>query len=242
MTVAGKVGLMSGLMLAADQQRAHALANHYLWIRPSLTSRRLDDELLYSFLRVTRPRDLTLRQCHAILTNPDILYRVLVHRFGMHPSYVYGDMFFMTEQLPNPASRVRLSTTRRDGHGYPVAEVDWQLTDADFDGFERYTRLLFEHGLRGDHYKVARRDDAGTWRKTVASAAHHLGTARMGESEATGVVDKDLKVYGVDNLYVSDGSVFTTAGAVNPSLTITALGLRLAAHLRARNSLPAYVV
>ena len=45
------------------------------------------------------------------------------------------------------------------------------------------------------------------------------------------MVDRNLKVFGTANLFVGDGSVFTTAGAVNPSLTIVALGLRLGAHL-----------
>jgi choline dehydrogenase-like flavoprotein len=46
------------------------------------------------------------------------------------------------------------------------------------------------------------------------------------------VVDADLKVHGVQNLFVTGSSVFPTGGSVNPTLTIVALSLRLAAHLR----------
>jgi len=53
----------------------------------------------------------------------------------------------------------------------------------------------------------------------------------MGAAPDRGVVDERLRVFGVPNLYVCDASVFPTAGSVNPSLTITALALRLARHL-----------
>jgi choline dehydrogenase-like flavoprotein len=184
---------------------------------------------------VRSARDLSMRQVWAILTNRDILYRVLVHRFGLHPRYHYGDLFFMTEQLPNADSSVSLSSKRTDRHGYPVARVDWQLSREDFRSFERYADVLLGRGLRSQQYDVARRDDPSVWRETVVSAAHHLGTARMANDPTTGVVDRDLRVFGMQNLYVCDGSVFATAGSVNPSLTISALGVRLGQHLAQRD-------
>ena len=53
----------------------------------------------------------------------------------------------------------------------------------------------------------------------------------MGENEENGVIDKNLKVFGIDNLYVCDGSIFTTAGNVNNGLTISAFACRLVEHL-----------
>jgi choline dehydrogenase-like flavoprotein len=79
-------------------------------------------------------------------------------------------------------------------------------------------------------------DDPSIWERTLASAAHHLGTARMASSPTDGVVDANLQVFGMSNLYVCDGSVFATAGSVNPSLTITALGIRLAEYLVTRRA------
>jgi choline dehydrogenase-like flavoprotein len=143
----------------------------------------------------------------------------------------------MTEQIPNPDSRVSLSATHRDRHGYPAAKIDWQLTPDDIRAFHRYARLLLEQGLRSGQYELGRRDEAEVWDRTLASAAHHLGTCRMGHGPGSGVVDADLKVFGTNNLYICDGSVFTTAGSVNPSLTITALGLRLSAHLAGRSGI-----
>jgi choline dehydrogenase-like flavoprotein len=233
--LSGDVGMMAGVMMTPEQQRAHRLANHYLWIRPSVSAARIDDELLLSFLAVRGVRDLSLRQIVAILTNRDIAYRILVHRFGIRPKFVFGDLFFMTEQLPNRDSRVGLSE-RRDGHQYPVAAVNWQLLEQDISGFLEYARLLFEQGLRSQQHTLARVDDPAIWNRTLASAAHHLGTARMAARAEDGVVDRNLQVFGTSNLFVCDGSVFATAGSVNPSLTITALAVRLAEHLVARQA------
>jgi choline dehydrogenase-like flavoprotein len=229
----GSIKLMAGLMMSPAAQEQERVANHCLWIRPSVTPARLDDGLLYSFLAVRGASDLTMRQVRGLMFNPDLLYRVLVQRFGWHPRYRYGDLFFMTEQLPNRESRVDLSATRKDAFGYPIARVNWQLSGADFAGFAAYARVLFERGLRDPQYSLARVDGDDVWRDTVASAAHHLGTARMAASAADGVVDRDLRVFGMRNVFVGDGSVFPTAGGVNPSLTITALAVRLGEHLLA---------
>jgi choline dehydrogenase-like flavoprotein len=53
----------------------------------------------------------------------------------------------------------------------------------------------------------------------------------MGENEENGVIDKNLKAFGKDNLYICDGSIFTTAGNVNNGLTISAFACRLAEYL-----------
>jgi choline dehydrogenase-like flavoprotein len=60
---------------------------------------------------------------------------------------------------------------------------------------------------------------------------HHMGGTRMGDSPATGVVDRDCKVFGQGNLYVAGSSVFPAAGHVNPTFTILQLALRLGDHL-----------
>jgi choline dehydrogenase-like flavoprotein len=59
-----------------------------------------------------------------------------------------------------------------------------------------------------------------------------MGTTRMSDDPKTGVVDANNKLHGVANLYIAGGSCFVTAAAPNPTLTITALSLRLSAHLK----------
>jgi|SaaInlStandDraft_4_1057021.scaffolds.fasta_scaffold00748_16 choline dehydrogenase-like flavoprotein len=56
---------------------------------------------------------------------------------------------------------------------------------------------------------------------------HHMGTTRMADTKQSGVVNKNLRYFGLDNLYISGSSVFSTSSIVNPTFTIIALSLRL---------------
>jgi choline dehydrogenase-like flavoprotein len=71
-----------------------------------------------------------------------------------------------------------------------------------------------------------------------SSRAHHLGTTRMSDNPLNGVVDSNCKVHGMSNLYVAGSSVFPTGGHANPTLTLVALTLRLADHLKKTNLPP----
>ena len=60
---------------------------------------------------------------------------------------------------------------------------------------------------------------------------HHMGGTRMSSSKKYGVVDKNCKVFGSNNLYIAGSSIFTTGGHNNPTLPIIQFSLRLAEHL-----------
>ena len=60
---------------------------------------------------------------------------------------------------------------------------------------------------------------------------HQMCTTRMSDDPATGVVDRDCKVHGIDNLYIGGSSVFSSPGFQNPTYTIVQLALRLGDHL-----------
>jgi choline dehydrogenase-like flavoprotein len=59
-----------------------------------------------------------------------------------------------------------------------------------------------------------------------------MGATRMSADPTQGVVDPDLRVHEIANLYVAGSSVFPTSGIANPTLTILALVMRLADHLK----------
>jgi choline dehydrogenase-like flavoprotein len=71
----------------------------------------------------------------------------------------------------------------------------------------------------------------GTHHTPPYPSTHNMGTCRMSEDPQDGVVDAFGRAHDVPNLYVSDGSVFTTGAAANPTLTIVALAIRQADHL-----------
>lgn len=76
--------------------------------------------------------------------------------------------------------------------------------------------------------------DLGQMQKWPISsdASHHLGGTIMGDNPKKSVVDRNLKVHSVSNLYIASGSVFPSPGNANPTYTICALSIRLAEHLK----------
>ncbi len=68
----------------------------------------------------------------------------------------------------------------------------------------------------------------------VEDASHHLGGARMGKDPQSSVVDPSLRIHTTSNVFVAGGAVFPTSGSANPTMTIIALSIRLADHIRER--------
>ena len=137
------------------------------------------------------------------------------------------------EQAPNPDSRVSL-TDHRDALGMRQMKLDWQLTELEKHSVVRTLELLgAEIGRRGLGRLRVEVDDGGdSWPEDLAGGWHHMGTTRMHDDPTRGVVDRDCRVHGMDNLYVAGSSVFTTAGSGTPTMTLVALALRLVDHLR----------
>ena len=73
--------------------------------------------------------------------------------------------------------------------------------------------------------------DTPDWEKYLSDVCHIMGGCRMSSLPEQGVVDKNLQVWGVPNLFICSQAVFPTASHSNPVLTMLALGLRLADHL-----------
>jgi choline dehydrogenase-like flavoprotein len=143
---------------------------------------------------------------------------------------------FNCEQTPEPSNRITL-THDCDQQGIPRVHVNWRLCDTDIDSACRGFRLLRE-AINGRSRMRLEFDDEKLRRDIAQSAplgGHHLGTTRMGHSARDGVVDKDCSVFGIQNLFIASSAVFPTSGYANPTLTIVALALRLAEHLKIRH-------
>lgn len=154
--------------------------------------------------------------------------RLGVAKYGsMHGFWIHG----MAEQVPDPESRVAL-TEPLDLFGMPRASLEWRLTSQDMHSIERTQTLLgIALADRGD-LSVESFVQGKKVPPRLGGGNHHMGTTRMADSERYGVVNANCRVHGVSNLYIAGSSVFPTGGYANPTLTLLALAIRLADHIR----------
>lgn len=140
--------------------------------------------------------------------------------------------FAMTEHFPNPESRVTLDPEHKDALGMPRVRLTWTYGEKDYVDLERSVIGLSDAlGASGE----GRMCWAIPRNKLLAicnASRHHMGTTRMHADPKKGVVDADLRLHEARNLYVAGSSVFPTSGIANPTLTILALCMRLADHLK----------
>ncbi len=135
------------------------------------------------------------------------------------------------ECLPDTGSYVDLDAEQRDAAGMPLARIHSHLGDMAVRRLEfmagRCRELLIASGVD------TLVEEYGSY--DLFSATHVFGTCRMGHDPAQSVVNADCRSHRWRNLYIVDGSVFpSTGGGEAPSLTIEALGLRAADHIRTR--------
>lgn len=156
---------------------------------------------------------------------------------------VDGVINIQSEQEPNPESRITLAS-ENDAFGLPRLNMHWQFTDLDrftirdaaWRAAERFAtahtgRVRLERWLHPKHISIPGFADHTA---SIVAGPHHMCTTRMSDSPATGVVDKNCKVFGLDNFYIGGSSVFSTGGFSNPTFTIVQLALRLAEHLQGK--------
>lgn len=125
-----------------------------------------------------------------------------------------------------PQKYVALAGDRIDRFGDPFAQVHYDLSD-----FDRATYDITDETSS----QIARALDAEIvdhWDfKLWHTGYHHMGTTRMSEDIADGVVNKYGEVHDVENLFVMGSSNYPTTGAVNPTLTIVALTLMMSDYI-----------
>ena len=143
-----------------------------------------------------------------------------------------ASLVLQMEQAPNPASRVTLNSDL-DRLGMRKVNLDWQMGDLERHTIKRFGELLgMEIGRAGLGRIQLRGPNEDGWWAGMRGSWHHMGTTRMHADPRQGVVDADCRVHGIANLYVAGSSVFTTSGFANPTLTIVALAIRLADHVK----------
>jgi choline dehydrogenase-like flavoprotein len=144
------------------------------------------------------------------------------------------DLVGFFEQAPNPDSRITLGS-ERDALGQRKVCVDWRLTALDRHTYRTAAALFGKELAQACDGKLQLEpwlDGDDSTLPEVHGTAHHLGTTRMSDDPRQGVVDRQCRVHGLDNLHIAGSSVFPTGGWAFPTFTVIALSLRLADHLR----------
>ncbi|RUZ84433.1 GMC family oxidoreductase [Mesorhizobium sp. M7A.F.Ca.CA.001.14.1.1] len=144
-----------------------------------------------------------------------------------HYDHMAG-LWIVGEDMPRAENRITLHADEKDAHGMPIADVH-------FDDHPNDT------AMRNHAYKQATAlyDAVGATRTFPTPpypSTHNLGTNRMSEKAEDGVVNKHGQAHDIKNLFVSDGSQFTTGAAENPTLTIVSLAIRQADYIAAQMS------
>jgi choline dehydrogenase-like flavoprotein len=143
----------------------------------------------------------------------------------MQPGYLFFGSF--GKNVATPENRVTVDPGRVDAYGIPIPEVHYRLTENDRAVWRECNQSMLEiaSNLRGAVFPSFGTGPSGF-------ASHEVGTARMGKDPRTSVLNSYCQAHEVKNLFVTDGSSFTTSGEKNPTLTIMALSLRAADYIK----------
>jgi hypothetical protein len=222
----GDVGILTGIgMSAAMQERERLLSNAAYMYRP------MDIPTLSELRWLEHPK---------VLDPPDLRMLEFLQALDPERSDAKGSICWIrSEQAPNSESRVSLGA-ELDALGQRQVVLDWQLGELSQRTFHRaarfYAEVIARSGIGRMKVMPWLLSEQPDWWQRVAAGWHHIGTTRMATGPESGVVDPDCRVFDLENLFVAGSSVFPTSSYINPTLTLVALTIRLADHLKARAS------
>ena len=228
----GDASVWGQLVLSEELMRKQRVPALGLWFRrvPFNALSANSAGRIAAFLRGRARLEQPLVDIQLVLSDPGAVARHIVRKLGHRDDGEGCSLRVQLEQTPNPENQIRLSE-ERDRLGQPLAELVLRLTDKERQSHLRSLELAADEvGLNSQRLRKQMRLmlDAGR----VGFFSHHMGTTRMHNDPAQGVVDSDCRVHEVANLFVAGSSVFPTGGSAAPTLTIVALALRLADHIQ----------
>jgi choline dehydrogenase-like flavoprotein len=171
---------------------------------------------------------------HSVTTPATIFYkRYLKERklpgvFLFNPDNYYS-LHFHAEQTADADNRMELGADRE------TLIIHYSPKDADIHSViqlhEVLDRWLRKCGCGELKYWYPRKELADVIRLLSKDGVHQSGTTRIASTPDKGVVDTDLKLWGVSNIFINSSSVFPTSGQANPTFLLGAFASRLACHL-----------
>ncbi|MDA8375732.1 MAG: GMC oxidoreductase [Planctomycetia bacterium] len=175
-----------------------------------------------------------LRACRRQLL--PLAWMYLVQNRILVPGNSKISLAIQCEQIPLAESRITLDPKQKGENGLPKVLLDWRLAGDELgpirDFVMRCDRALRDIGLARLNILADLASGNPQFLDTLRDNYHQVGGARMGESANDGVVDKDLRVFGTENLYVVGAATFRTSSNANTAFTALAFVSRLVERLR----------
>lgn len=185
--------------------------------------------------KISGARDLArnLRACGKYLL--PLMWKYVIDNRVFVPSTSRISLNIQTEQTPLYNSRIYIDTSVTDAAGLPKVILDWKVDGEELISAREFAvrcdQALRTAGLaRLQIMDGLMKLDPG-FLATLRDNYHHVGGARMAETENDGVVDRNLRVFGTTNLYVAGAASFRTASNANTTFTALAFVTRLVDHL-----------
>jgi choline dehydrogenase-like flavoprotein len=132
-------------------------------------------------------------------------------------------MWLVGEDMPRETNRITLNKEAKDAYGLPVANVHYDDHPNDI--------AMREHAFQQGSALYASLDAKDIYRTPPYPSTHNLGSCRMSAKAKDGVCNSFGQTHDIPNLFISDGSQFTTSAAENPTLTIVSLAIRQAERI-----------
>jgi choline dehydrogenase-like flavoprotein len=135
-------------------------------------------------------------------------------------------LFIVGEDPPEASNRISVHASERDANGLPVPVIEYQNHDN--------TNAMRDHAIKMSRRMYESLGATEFWAGDATAGCHNMGVARMSADPKDGVTNRWGQAHDMPNLFVSDGSLFSSSGAGNPTLTIVALAIRQAEHIAER--------
>jgi choline dehydrogenase-like flavoprotein len=227
-----------GMRLSPSVQREEQLLNCSAWIAEHGAA----DDPWQALRRLMRGNADLPKDAMTLASNTGHLLRdardYYIHRRGLFGKIARLDLIAMCEQRPNRESRLTLSE-KLDGLGQRLPRIDWRIHEDEHRTMRRMAELVVDQFARiGIEQPVLEEwvRSGEPFPDSFQDIAHPMGTTRMADDPADGVVDRECQVHGIEGLYVAGSSIFPTSGHCNPTQMIVALAIRLADTLKQRST------
>lgn len=221
------------LSLSPQTTRREGILDYYCRFLPAFDYERTHEAVKQLKESFWKPADIrALNALGRVVGDLPSTYQYALSRLNIQPKDSSAfNLDHRIEQAPNRDSRITLSKDR-DALGSRKAILNWAFTELDYKTYAVGQRILTSELKRLNLGQVIAPPLVPEGiNSLVKGNNHHIGTTRMSERPSDGVVDKNLKVHDIDNLYVAGSAVFPNGGHAVPTMIIMSFAIRLAEHL-----------